>query len=79
MFLLKFLLFIFFAPIILLALRLLGLMFRPTPHNGEKHQSNSTQQRRGWSFTSRTKEQKKVFDKDEGEYVDFEEITDEKP
>lgn len=51
-----------------------GLGRKTTRNPGEQH----SEQRKSSQSTSRPKKQKKIFDDDEGEYVDFEEINDNK-
>lgn len=65
------LLFLLAAPIILLILRIAGKIL----YFGKPRTSSDNTQKRTWSSTfSRQKPAKKVFEPNEGEYVDFEEI-----
>ncbi len=69
------LLFIFFFVflIILFILRAVGYVFRPRGSTS----GNASQKKSGTIFR-RQKESKKVFDENEGEYVDYEEIKEDK-
>lgn len=54
--------------------RIVGGVFRP--RNGEEHTSGRQNGRT--TYKTSPKKSKKVFEKTEGEYVDFEEVKDEK-
>lgn len=75
LFIILLIIFIFGISIISGILRLFfGLGRKATRNPGEQH----SEHRKSSQSTSRPKKQKKIFDDDEGEYVDFEEINDNK-
>ncbi|MCP9611036.1 DUF4834 family protein [Coprobacter tertius] len=78
-----FYIFIFFLVFILLsALGIVGAvirMFFRSPQSGNEQRSYSgSRQSTSTKWYTYGKKKKKVFDKNDGEYVDFEEIKDEK-